>query len=81
MRKKTCKIFKSFFMRWKLHSYYIILSMAKKLKVGRPKGSEKEPMNIFINKDRAKNLRQLAKDQQRTISIVVENALEKTYQI
>lgn len=49
--------------------------MAKKKKIGRPKGSEKEPVNIYINKERAKNLRNSAKDQQKSISIVVENAL------
>lgn len=49
--------------------------------VGRPKGSEKEPMNIFVKKDRAKRLREFAVKEQKTISIVVENALEQTYGI
>jgi hypothetical protein len=51
----------------------------KKRKVGRPMGSEKEPMNIYIQKERAGKLRAFAKTEQKTISIVVENALEKTY--
>lgn len=55
--------------------------MAKKRKIGRPSGSEKEAVNVYIHKDRAANLRQLAKDEQKTISIMVENALEKTYAI
>lgn len=55
--------------------------MAKKAKIGRPRGSEKEAMNIYINKDRAKGLRQYAKEEQKTISIVIENALERQYGI
>ena len=55
--------------------------MAKKNKVGRPQGSDKEPMNIYVHKERAGKLRKLALDQQKTISIVVENALEKQYGI
>lgn len=53
--------------------------MAKKKAKGRPKGSEKEPMNIFVRKDRAKRLREFAVKEQKTISIVVENALEAQY--
>jgi hypothetical protein len=55
--------------------------MAKKQKVGRPKGSNKVPMNIFINVNRADRLRALAVEQQKTISIMVENALETSYGI
>jgi hypothetical protein len=55
--------------------------MAKTKKIGRPAGSEKEPMNVFVNKERAKKLRDLAKKEQRTISIMVENALETAYGI
>lgn len=55
--------------------------MAKKQAIGRPTGPEKEPMNVFILKTRAKKLRELAVKEQKTISIMVENALEKTYSI
>lgn len=55
--------------------------MAKKLKVGRPKGSDKEPMNIYVHKERAAKLREFARDEQKTISIVVENALQAAYGI
>lgn len=55
--------------------------MAKTNKIGRPAGSEKEPMNVFVTKDRAKKLRELAKKEQRTISILVENALNSAYGI
>lgn len=56
--------------------------MAKKTKtIGRPTGPEKEPLNIFMLKTRAKKLRELAQKEQKTISIMVENALEKTYAI
>lgn len=58
-----------------------IKTMAKKKEKGRPKGSEKEPMNVFIHKERAKKLRDLAKKDQRTISVMVENALESAYGI
>lgn len=51
--------------------------MAKKKKIGRPEGVKKEPVNIYMSKDRAARLRSAAKEQQKTISIVVENALEK----
>lgn len=56
--------------------------MAKKknsVRVGRPTGTEKEPLNIYMKKDRAKRLREFAVKEQKTISIVVENALEHTY--
>lgn len=53
----------------------------KNKKIGRPKGSDKEPMNIFVHKDRAQKLRDLAKTEQKTISIMVENALEEQYGI
>jgi hypothetical protein len=55
--------------------------MAKKKSKGRPKGSEKEPLNIYIHKERAAKLRGFARDEQKTISIVVENALEAQYGI
>jgi hypothetical protein len=55
--------------------------MAKKAKQGRPKGSEKEAMNIYIHKERAKRLREYASNDQKTISIVIENALERQYGI
>lgn len=55
--------------------------MAKKKEKGRPLGPEKEPLNIYILKDRAKRLRNFAVKEQKTISIVVENALEQTYGI
>jgi hypothetical protein len=54
--------------------------MAKKKK-GRPKGDKKEPVNIYIESGRAASLRKLALDEQKTISIMVENSLEKTYGI
>lgn len=50
--------------------------MVKKLSRGRPKGSEKEPVNVYINKERAQRLRQFAFNAQKTISIIVENALD-----
>lgn len=55
--------------------------MAKKKVKGRPKGSQKEALNIYIHKERAGKLRGLAKNEQKTISIVVENALEAQYGI
>lgn len=55
--------------------------MAKKKKVGRPKGSDKEAVNIYMRKTRAASLRELATSEQKTISILVENALEKQYEI
>lgn len=54
--------------------------MAKKKK-GRPKGDKKEPVNIYMESSRAASLRKLAHDEQKTISIMVENSLEKTYGI
>ena len=53
----------------------------KKAKRGRPTGSKKEAVNIYMHKERAEKLRDLAKTDQRTISVVVENALEQTYGI
>jgi hypothetical protein len=55
--------------------------MAKKKIIGRPKGSEKEALNIYIHKERAAKLRGFAKEEQKTISIVVENALKAQYGI
>lgn len=55
--------------------------MAKKRKVGRPKGSDKEAVNIYMHKGRATSLRELAANEQKTMSVVVENALEKQYGI
>lgn len=51
----------------------------KKAKRGRPPGTDKEPMNIYVKKDRAQRLRDFAVKEQKTISIVVENALEQAY--
>lgn len=53
----------------------------KKRKIGRPKGSEKAPVNIFMRVERAQKLREYAAKEQKTISIVVENALEAQYGI
>ncbi len=50
--------------------------MAKKKEIGRPAGPEKEPVNVSILRTRAKKLREFAAKEQKTISIVVENALE-----
>lgn len=55
--------------------------IAKKRKPGRPLGAEKEPVNVYINKIRAQRLREFAVKEQKTISIVVENALERQYGI
>lgn len=55
--------------------------MAKKRLPGRPNGPEKRPLNIYIGVDRLAKLRELAKEQQRNISIVVENALQTAYGI
>lgn len=55
--------------------------MAKNKEIGRPAGPAKEPLNIYIKRDRAKRLREFAIEQQKTISILVENALEKAYGI
>lgn len=54
--------------------------MAKRTK-GRPEGPEKEPVNIYMKKERAAKLRKLAAAEQKTISIMVENALETSYGI
>jgi len=71
---KYCTIFETF---------RLPLSMAKKQKKsrGRPKGAEKEAMNLYITKDRAERLREFAGTEQKAISIIVENALENTYGI
>lgn len=53
----------------------------KKRKPGRPKGSEKIPLNLYMTKDRAGKLKNLAVKEQKTVSIVVENALEAQYGI
>lgn len=50
--------------------------MPKNKEIGRPAGPKKEPVNVSILRTRAKNLRQFAVKEQRTISTVVENALE-----
>ncbi len=52
--------------------------MKKPLKraVGRPKGEAKEPVNIFLKKTRAESLRNKARENQDTISKVVDLALE-----
>jgi hypothetical protein len=44
-------------------------------------GSNKEPINIYIHKERAAKLRELAITDQRTVSVIVERALEQTYGI
>lgn len=85
MRKKIVKYFLILFCLEYSRIYALlcvtIKDMAKKQKIGRPKGSEKEAMNIYINKTRAGKLRDYARDEQKTISIVIENALEKQYGI
>ena len=55
--------------------------MKRNKKIGRPPGEEKEPVNIYMSKERAKRLRKFAKEEQKTISIIVENALQTTYQL
>jgi hypothetical protein len=55
--------------------------MAKSNKMGRPLGPKKEAVNVSMLCDRAKKLRELAKNEQKTISIMVENAIEQTYSI
>jgi len=55
--------------------------MAKKRKIGRPQGSEKEPVNVYMHTERAQKLRELAVKEQKTISVMVENALEESYGI
>lgn len=58
-----------------------MIKISKKRKPGRPLGSEKEPVNVYMKKDRAQRLREFAVKEQKTISIVVENALEAQYGI
>ena len=48
----------------------------EKRSVGRPRGLEKEPVNVLMGCERAQRLREYAVKDQRTISNVVENALE-----
>jgi hypothetical protein len=48
----------------------------KKAKKGRPRGSDKEAVNVYMRKERASRLREFSVKEQKTISIVVENALE-----
>ena len=55
--------------------------MTKTKSIGRPKGEKKEPMNLSIGVKRARALRLLAVSSQKTISIMVENALEAQYKI
>lgn len=55
--------------------------MAKKRDKGRPAGPEKQAVNIYIRKDRVNRLREFAFKEQKTMSIVVENALEAQYGI
>lgn len=55
--------------------------MAKKNKVGRPKGIKKVPLNLSISEIRAQKLAELAASQQKTKSILVENALRDQYGI
>lgn len=50
--------------------------MAKKSVLGRPKGEKKKPLNIYMKLDRIDRLKKYAFDEQKTISIVVENALD-----
>lgn len=81
MRKKIGKYFFNYFS-WILRNLFTPLlrkfkHMAKTLQ-GRPKNKEKkEAVNIYMNSKRAQRLRLAAVTQQKTISIVVENALEK----
>lgn len=53
----------------------------KKQLVGRPSGPEKKPLNIYMRLERIDKLKTLAQKEQKTISIMVENALEKSYGI
>lgn len=55
--------------------------MAKKRNIGRPKGPKKVAVNLSIREDRAARLKELADKEQKTQSILVENALESTYEI
>lgn len=81
MRKKIGNYFLNYFS-CKLRNnilglHYNFKHMAKTV-LGRPKNKEKkEPVNIYINSKRAHRLRIAAAEQQKTISIVVENALEE----
>lgn len=53
----------------------------KKPQIGRPKGEEKVAVNLFMTKARKERLKDFAKTEQKTQSIIVENALEKAYGI
>lgn len=55
--------------------------MAKKNKIGRPKGSEKKALNIYLQGVMIDKLKDLAIEEKRTISAMVENALETAYGI
>jgi hypothetical protein len=83
--QENINLFFNIFLLLLTHTIYRFVqqfrNMAKIKKSGRPKGSEKEPMNIYINKGRAQKLRELATEEQKTISIMVENALETSYGI
>lgn len=85
MRKKIANYFLTFFCcilrKYLLTFRPTVRDMAKKRKIGRPVGSEKEPVNVYMRTGRAQKLRDLAVTEQKTISILVENALETTYGI
>jgi len=56
--------------------------MAKEKKLGRPKGKEKEPVNVLMPRPTAKELRRkVDKKKKISISSLVCEALEKTYGI
>jgi len=49
--------------------------------IGRPKGVKKSPVNIYMEDKRIERLRKFAFKEQKTVSIVVENALRIAYEI
>lgn len=53
--------------------------MAKKNKIGRPKGSHKKALNIYLKDVMIDELKDLAEKEKRTISAMVETALETSY--
>jgi hypothetical protein len=55
--------------------------MEKTKKVGRPKGLKKSPVNIYMEDKRIERLKKFAFKEQKTISIIVENALDIAYGI
>lgn len=59
--------------------------MAKKTKkpqIGRPAGLEKKvPVNLFMTKTRKDRLKEYAAKEQKTQSIIVENALQQAFGI